>query len=279
MWKRKAGDKIKKTVLKPFTDDEAVEEETVFSGLLEENILLPQPKKIKFPTLEDSHSKARRLKLEGATLAEGERYWEAIKRFDGALQFTPLDETIHEMKAQAYMQLQEIWPAVSSAEEAVRLNQLWYIGHQTLGRARLGVGDVQLALKSFMKAYHLNPTSMELYVDDLLLKPCAHAGAQHEVENRIGFAWAKSLNDQRKEAHVRNIKAEEKKSASPETSVVIADYFSEEEVEVTFDTSRTNIKSVTELGESEVKENECVAFNICSSTSHMVKMNLNEARK
>ncbi|XP_065583190.1 tetratricopeptide repeat protein 33-like [Artemia franciscana] len=259
MWKRKAGDKIKKTVLKPFTDDEAVEEETVFSGLLEENILLPQPKKIKFPTLEDSHSKARRLKLEGATLAEGERYWEAIKRFDGALQFTPLDETIHEMKAQAYMQLQEIWPAVSSAEEAVRLNQLWYIGHQTLGRARLGVGDVQLALKSFMKAYHLNPTSMELYVDDLL--------------------WAKSLNDQRKEAHVRNIKAEEKKSASPETSVVIADYFSEEEVEVTFDTSRTNIKSVTELGESEVKENECVAFNICSSTSHMVKMNLNEARK
>jgi hypothetical protein len=55
--------------------------------------------------------------------------------------------------------------------------------------------------------------------------------------------------------------------------------FSEEELEATLDTSRTSIKSITELGESEVKESECVAVNICSSTSHMIKMNLKEARK
>jgi len=55
---------------------------------------------------------------------------------------------------------------------------------------------------------------------------------------------------------VRNIKAEEKNSALPKTSVVIADYFSEEEVVATFDTSRTCIKSITEPGESEVKEGE-----------------------
>ena len=40
------------------------------------------------------------------------RYWEAIKKWDEALQLTPLDETLYEMKAQVqfytYKSLQSI---------------------------------------------------------------------------------------------------------------------------------------------------------------------------
>ena len=50
--------------------------------------------------LEDGQAKSRRLKEEGALLAESERYWEAIKYWDEALQLTPGDAALYEMKAQ-----------------------------------------------------------------------------------------------------------------------------------------------------------------------------------
>lgn len=55
--------------------------------------------------LEDEVVKAQRLSKEGVTLAEGERWWAAIGRWNAALALTPNDHTIHEMMAQAYMQV------------------------------------------------------------------------------------------------------------------------------------------------------------------------------
>lgn len=55
--------------------------------------------------LEDAKAKARRLSNEGVTLAEAERWWAAIGRWNAALALTPEDHTIHEMLAQAYMQV------------------------------------------------------------------------------------------------------------------------------------------------------------------------------
>ena len=50
--------------------------------------------------LEDNESKSQRLREEGAVLAENERYWEAIKYWDEAMQLTPHVAALYEMKAQ-----------------------------------------------------------------------------------------------------------------------------------------------------------------------------------
>lgn len=50
--------------------------------------------------LEDNQSKSQRLREEGAVLAENERYWEAIKYWDEAMQLTPHVPALYEMKTQ-----------------------------------------------------------------------------------------------------------------------------------------------------------------------------------
>lgn len=50
--------------------------------------------------LEDNETKSRRLREEGALLAENERYWEAIKYWDEAIQLTPHVAALYEMKSQ-----------------------------------------------------------------------------------------------------------------------------------------------------------------------------------
>ena len=50
--------------------------------------------------LEDNETKSCRLREEGALLAENERYWEAIKYWDEAIQLTPHVAALYEMKSQ-----------------------------------------------------------------------------------------------------------------------------------------------------------------------------------
>ncbi len=50
--------------------------------------------------LEDNLAKSKRLREEGAVLAENERYWEALKYWDEALQLTPGSAVLYEMKSQ-----------------------------------------------------------------------------------------------------------------------------------------------------------------------------------
>lgn len=126
--------------------------------------------------LEDGRAKSERLKQEGGVLAESERYWEAISKWEEALALTPEDETLHEMRAQSYLLLNEVYPAVQAAAKCTEVNPLWWVGHQTLGRAQLGLGDVAMAVKSFSRAVHLYPADEELWKEDLL--------------------WAKSLLEQ-----------------------------------------------------------------------------------
>ena len=52
--------------------------------------------------LEDVNGRACRLKTEGVILAEQGRYWEAIIRFNEALDGRPHDEALWEMKAQHF---------------------------------------------------------------------------------------------------------------------------------------------------------------------------------
>ena len=45
---------------------------------------------------------------------------------------------------QVLMELCEVFPAVQSAKKAVEYNPTWWIAYQTLGRAYLGLGEVQM---------------------------------------------------------------------------------------------------------------------------------------
>ena len=46
--------------------------------------------------------------------------------------------------AQALLILSELYPAVESAQKAVDLDPCWALGQQTLGRAQLGLGEVEM---------------------------------------------------------------------------------------------------------------------------------------
>jgi len=164
-WKKKSSNVDRKRKTKAFdpgeqVDDSEVEVDTDFDWI---NVA----KKKKLDALEDNRTLFQRLKQEGILLAEQGKYWQAINRWDNALSLDSSDETVFEMKAQAQINLHEWIPAISSAQQCINIKPNWYIGHQTLGRAQMGLGEVQLAVKSFQKAVHLNPDDQDLRKNDL----------------------------------------------------------------------------------------------------------------
>ncbi|XP_071518568.1 tetratricopeptide repeat protein 33-like isoform X2 [Panulirus ornatus] len=161
-WKRKAG--LSKPQSTVFTEENAEEKDETRDPDIDWLTATKRPKVLQ---LEDAKAKARRLSNEGVTLAEAERWWAAIGRWNAALALTPDDHTIHEMMAQAYMQVGEVFPALKSAESAVKLCPNWWVGLQTLGRAQLGLGEVAEAVKTFSRAVHICPDEQELWREDL----------------------------------------------------------------------------------------------------------------
>lgn len=183
-WKRKTGERVSLTKSTQFSqqaaDDDDVTEEAIADWFRAKRQCL---------SLEDGIAKSGRLKNEGITLAEADRNWEALKKWDEALIYTPDNETIHEMKAQVYMDLHEVEQAVLSAERAVLVAPTWWIAHQTLGRAQLSTGHVHLAKLSFSRAIFLNPDNTELWNDDLewtlsLIKRKSHMNKKFEEEKQ-----------------------------------------------------------------------------------------------
>jgi tetratricopeptide (TPR) repeat protein len=98
-WKRKASQPlISKTVFDD-EDDSALE-------LSDRSLLwLQAAKRSKMHLLEDCEVKSKRLKEEGNILAEEERYWEAIQRWDEAIQLTPGNAVLYELKSQVAEEL------------------------------------------------------------------------------------------------------------------------------------------------------------------------------
>ena len=129
---------------------------------------LPNVAKVARPALEDPDTRFRRLRSEGIQLAESERYWQAIKQFDQALELRPRDPQVLDMKAQSLIQLHEWDLAIDLSEKAVSEKPLWWEARQTLGRALIGVGRVKDARLAFAKAVHLKPDDNELVKEDLL---------------------------------------------------------------------------------------------------------------
>ncbi|XP_074640371.1 tetratricopeptide repeat protein 33-like [Tubulanus polymorphus] len=167
-WKRKIGDKVSQDAAAKFSQESKSDLINETASVLHDGDLAVFNPKYRRIQLEDAAAKSHRLKQEGTTLADAERYWEAVKRWDAAIQLNPNDETLHEMKAQALLILHEVYPAVEAASKAIQLNPRWWIGYQTLGRVHLGIGEVRMAIKSFSKAVHIKPDDSELWNEDLL---------------------------------------------------------------------------------------------------------------
>lgn len=161
-WKRKIGMQVKKSKVfeKETEDSEKVDGTSYVDWLL-------TIKRRKINPLEDDNAKSERLKSEADFLAEQGRYWEAVSKWNDAINLTPHNEKLYEAKAQALMHLNELFPAIVAAEKAVKLNPTWWVAYQTLGRAQLGIGEIKMAVQNFSKAIHLNPENTELWNDDL----------------------------------------------------------------------------------------------------------------
>lgn len=91
-WKRKAG--LTKPKPAVFSQDNV----EVDNDMNDPDVdWLTATKKPKVLQLEDAKAKARRLSNEGVMLAESERWWAAIGRWNAALALTPDDYALHEM--------------------------------------------------------------------------------------------------------------------------------------------------------------------------------------
>lgn len=201
-WKRKVGQDVCKETVKAFNYDAYEEKDEAPI----EDVTLHQVKRPKVIALEDKITKKKRLQDEGCILAENERYWEALKKWDEAIQMDLNDEKLYEMKAQVLLELNELFPAISAAEQAVKLNPCWWLAHQTLGRAQLGVGEVHMALKCFSKAFHIQPSDEQLQEDitwaNSLLQKSSELGheektRQPETEHELSIHEVTNLIDRR----------------------------------------------------------------------------------
>ncbi|XP_054614231.1 tetratricopeptide repeat protein 33 [Dunckerocampus dactyliophorus] len=165
-WKRKVGEKVSKSAARQFEEADKAPDPGAEQD--EEVDWLHAIKRRREILLEDCATNSKRLKDEGTLLAEQGRHWEAIKKWDEAIQLTPDDPLLYEMKAQVLTILQEVFPAIEAAETAAKLRPLWWEGWQTLGRAQLSLGEVDLALRSFQVAVHLCPWERALREEDLV---------------------------------------------------------------------------------------------------------------
>lgn len=163
-WKRKAGENVSKEAAQKFLSDELKDSGKSAIGNMDwtENF-----KRRKALMEESCEAKSKELKSEGVALAEAGRYQEAIEKWTEAIQLMPCDARLHEMKAQALMQLNEPFCAVKAAETSIQSDPKWWVAYQTLGRAQMGVGEIKMAITNFCKALHINPASEELWEKDL----------------------------------------------------------------------------------------------------------------
>ena len=66
------------------------------------------------------------------------------------------------------MEAGDTYEAIKAAERAVECEPQWADAHQTLGRARLNLGELELAIASFEAALRLDPNGMvEVREEDL----------------------------------------------------------------------------------------------------------------
>eukprot|EP00041_Stephanoeca_diplocostata_P021571 m.504074 g.504074 ORF g.504074 m.504074 type:complete len:151 (-) comp21855_c0_seq7:2456-2908(-) len=107
---------------------------------------------------------------EGVVLAESEKFQSAVGRWNQAIECTPDRHTLHEMKAQALLEIGENFQAIQSASRATQLQPMWPPGWMTLARGQMALGELDLALSTFQHVLalaDLPPDAAEETTEDI----------------------------------------------------------------------------------------------------------------
>mmetsp|Transcript_39197 Transcript_39197/g.54421 ORF Transcript_39197/g.54421 Transcript_39197/m.54421 type:complete len:311 (-) Transcript_39197:258-1190(-) len=104
-------------------------------------------------------------KAEGIILAEKGKFKEALAKWQHLLEYNPVDSSVHELCAQALLELNEPWQAIHAAQRAARSEPNNVDAYVTLGRAQLHLGDKRLAAKSLVTAMNLDRTHSPDHTD------------------------------------------------------------------------------------------------------------------
>ena len=112
-------------------------------------------------SLESAAGAAQRKQDEANVLAESSRFGAALQALDAAIELEP-SALRHEMRAQCFLELGRDFDAISAAEAACAADGGWAPGFQTLARARLNFGEIELAHVALSKAAELDPDSDEI---------------------------------------------------------------------------------------------------------------------
>uniref|UniRef100_A0A8D0J834 Tetratricopeptide repeat domain 33 n=1 Tax=Sus scrofa TaxID=9823 RepID=A0A8D0J834_PIG len=206
-WKRKIGEKVSKVTSQQFEAEAADEKDTVEN---DEGNWLQAVKRRKEILLEGCAEKSKQLKDEGANLAENKRYREAIQKWDEALQLTPNDATLYEMKSQVLMSLHEMFPAVHAAEMAVQRNPHSWESWQTLGRAQLGLGEIVLERGAHRVA-------MKMSMKSNIPNSAPAAYGRYQARGRSGAVAANPSNEESKGSKLR-LRPTPQHTATPDPS-------------------------------------------------------------
>lgn len=112
--------------------------------------------------LEELEAKVEGWRITGCDFAEKGNYRDALRLWQKCLTINPKDYRVHELKAQAFIELDMIVAAVQSAEMAVELSPNWVDGLQTLARCQRELGELEISLKTYLKALSLTTSESNL---------------------------------------------------------------------------------------------------------------------
>mmetsp|Transcript_25396 Transcript_25396/g.39819 ORF Transcript_25396/g.39819 Transcript_25396/m.39819 type:complete len:231 (+) Transcript_25396:293-985(+) len=111
--------------------------------------------------LEDSASLSLRKQEEACVKAEAGKLREALSKLQEAIELTPDKAVLYELQAQCFLELDMVFEAVRAAEIAVQKEPSFGEGYQTLGRAQMNLGEVEMAVESFKKALEIDPETLK----------------------------------------------------------------------------------------------------------------------
>ncbi|KRX67338.1 Glutamyl-tRNA(Gln) amidotransferase subunit A, mitochondrial [Trichinella sp. T9] len=178
-WKRKAESSFTEHVQKWIESSADDQDENLSDSEVD---CVTWVKRKKTLCLEDVATKVERLKNEGILFAELEKYSESIERFKTAIELQPNDGRLHEMLSQVFLMRGEDFLAIQAAERAVKCCPDWAEAYQTLARAQLNFGELNLAVESFRFANSIDNTNEEIEQElqsALLLQ--AHSSRLHDT--------------------------------------------------------------------------------------------------
>ncbi|KAG1937537.1 tetratricopeptide repeat protein 33-like [Pimephales promelas] len=121
---------------------------------------------------------------------------------------------------------------------ATKLRPLWWEAWQTLGRAQISLGEVELAVRSFQVALHLHPSERLLWEEDL--------------------AWALQLREKQQALREKATQEEEARRLLVEAPELKSDYdFESNEVIEACTAMADRLKKYEDLKKTAVVVNTC----------------------